>query len=42
METYRCQFCEEESPVKEWTNGRNDCPKCGMSYDWLLAQDSEE
>jgi rRNA maturation endonuclease Nob1 len=40
VETYRCQFCEKESPVTKWTKDR--CPKCGRVYDVLLAQDSEE
>jgi len=39
---YRCQFCEQSSPIAEWTNERQTCPKCGEDYSWLLAQDSEE
>jgi len=41
-ETYRCQFCGKSSIVSEWGNGGDDCPKCGKTYDWMLAQDSEE
>jgi len=39
---YRCQFCGETSPVKEWKNQGATCPKCGRDYDWLLAQESED
>ncbi len=40
MPMYRCQFCEKESPAKDWKKDR--CPKCGRQYDVQLAQDSEE
>lgn len=40
MSKYRCQFCGEESPAKEWKN--DVCPECGRKYDCILAQDSEE
>lgn len=42
MEVYKCQFCGEESPIKEWGKDGQTCPKCGKKYDWMLAQDSEE
>jgi len=38
---YACQFCKEVTPVKQWLNKGQTCPKCGESYDSLLAQDSE-
>jgi len=41
-ETYRCQFCGESSPVKEWKSDGYECPKCGCMYDYVAAQDSEE
>jgi Zn finger protein HypA/HybF involved in hydrogenase expression len=37
---YRCQFCEKESPAKNWKDDK--CPKCNKEYDVLVAQDSEE
>jgi Zn finger protein HypA/HybF involved in hydrogenase expression len=37
---YRCQFCEQHSPAKEWK--KDCCPKCGREYDPILAQDEEE
>ncbi len=39
---YRCHFCEKESPVREWKEFGEKCPKCGRIYDAILAQDSEE
>jgi DNA-directed RNA polymerase subunit RPC12/RpoP len=39
---YKCQFCGEESPKKEWKEEGQVCPKCGKKYDYQLAQDSEE
>ncbi len=38
---YKCQFCGQSSPIAQWTNRRQTCPKCGRDYDWRLAQDSE-
>ncbi len=40
FETYRCQFCGESSPQKDWVE--DACPLCGRKYDYILAQDSEE
>ena len=37
METYRCQFCGQESPKKEWKDKGQTCPKCDRKYDWMLA-----
>ena len=39
--TYRCQFCGEETPRKEWLNKGQTCPRCGEDYNWMLAQESE-
>lgn len=39
-ESYRCQFCGEVSPRKDWLD--DACPKCKRKYDALLAQDSED
>lgn len=36
---YRCQFCGEHSPAKEWK--ADICPKCDKPYDAILAQDEE-
>lgn len=41
--TYICQHCAKASPESEWKGAlRTICPKCGMSYSWLMAQDSED
>ena len=40
VETYRCQFCEKESPVKQWKYDK--CPKCGRAYDPILAQEGDD
>jgi Zn finger protein HypA/HybF involved in hydrogenase expression len=37
---YKCQFCEEESPAKDWED--NKCPKCKRSYDPMLAQEMDD
>lgn len=37
---YRCQFCEEESPAKEWKDDK--CPKCKRAYDPMLAQEGDD
>ena len=37
---YKCQYCGEISPGKDWIN--DACPKCNKKYNWILAQDSEE
>lgn len=37
---YKCQFCGESAPVKDWV--KDICPKCGREYNPLLAQDGEE
>lgn len=37
---YKCQFCEEESPAKEWKDDK--CPKCKRSYDPMLAQEGDD
>jgi hypothetical protein len=37
---YRCQFCEKESSVQEWKNDK--CPKCGKTYDPMLAQEGDD
>lgn len=37
---YRCQFCGYFGPG--WSKDGTACPKCGKTYDCLLAQDSEE
>ena len=34
---YRCQFCGEGSPKGTWTHGGDGCPKCGRTYDAMLA-----
>lgn len=38
---YKCQFCGDESPIKEWGRDGHECPKCKKEYDAILAQDSE-
>ena len=37
---YRCQFCEEESPAKDWKDDK--CPKCKRAYDPMLAQEGDD
>lgn len=39
VNSYRCQFCERETPAREWKN--NKCPKCGRAYDPILAQEGD-
>jgi len=39
---YRCQFCEKDSPVEEWTANKDNCPKCGRAYDPILAQEMDD
>jgi hypothetical protein len=41
VETYRCQFCGELSPCTVW---KRDvvCPKCGIEYDYTLAQEGDD
>ena len=39
---YRCQFCEKDSPVEEWKECRDSCPKCGEKYDAILAQEGDD
>lgn len=41
-QTYRCQFCGEESRASEWKRLKDKCPKCKRPYDPILAQDEEE
>ena len=41
-EMYRCQFCGQDSPARQWKKLKDKCPKCGEEYNVLLAQDSEE
>jgi predicted RNA-binding Zn-ribbon protein involved in translation (DUF1610 family) len=36
---YVCQFCGYEG--SGFKNGGFDCPKCGRTYDAILAQDYE-
>lgn len=36
----RCQFCGKESPAKHWL--WDQCPKCGKTYDAILAQDGDD
>lgn len=38
---FRCQFCGECSPCKEWGN-EDLCPKCGLQYDPILLLDEVE
>ena len=38
--TYKCQFCEEESPAKNWKDDK--CPLCKRSYDPMLAQEGDD
>jgi hypothetical protein len=40
--TYRCQFCEIESPTKEWRKNNSNCPNCGRVYDAILAQEGDD
>ena len=40
-DVYRCQFCGDESPAKNWTEV-DECPKCGRKYDAMLAQDDDD
>jgi hypothetical protein len=37
---YRCQFCERESPAREWKDDK--CPECGREYDAMLAQEEDD
>lgn len=37
---YKCQFCEEDSPAKDWDGDK--CPKCKRSYDPMLAQEGDD
>lgn len=37
---YKCQFCEEETPAKDWKDDK--CPKCGCKYDPILAQEMDD
>lgn len=37
---YKCQFCEGESPAKDWKDDK--CPKCKQSYDPMLAQEGDD
>lgn len=30
---YRCQFCHEASPVRDWKAKDEHCPKCGKKFD---------
>ena len=39
---YRCQFCEKISPQSQWTIGGQKCPKCGVLYDAILAQEGDD
>ncbi len=39
-DTYRCQFCEEESLARDWED--NKCPRCGRAYDAILAQEGDD
>lgn len=39
---YRCQFCGEVSPAKEWRKLNDDCPKCGATYNAILAQEGDD
>ena len=38
--TYRCQFCGQDSAVEEWRS--DECPKCGRKYDAMLAQEEDD
>ena len=40
-DTYRCQFCGEETPCDQWEKD-TICPKCGKEYDAILAQDADD
>lgn len=33
VSTYWCQFCGLPSSVAEWRQLRDDCPKCGRTFD---------
>lgn len=39
--TYKCQYCQKESPIKKWKKG-TICPACGGVYDAILAQESDD
>jgi Zn finger protein HypA/HybF involved in hydrogenase expression len=40
LPVYRCQFCEQESPARDWKSDK--CPKCGRAYDPILAQEGDD
>jgi lipopolysaccharide biosynthesis regulator YciM len=40
QEEYRCQFCGETTPAREWV--RDKCPKCKRTYDPVLAQEGDD
>lgn len=42
VEIYRCQFCEKDSPKKDWKGGGDICPLCGGKYDCILAQEGDD
>ena len=39
---YRCQFCNEETPVSQWGDGGKRCPACRKVYDPMLAQEGDD
>lgn len=39
---FKCQFCGNEAPCKEWLDDGYRCPKCNQVYDALKAQEEEE
>jgi hypothetical protein len=38
----RCQFCDADSPAKDWKESKTVCPKCGKRYDAELAQEEDD
>ena len=42
MIKYRCQFCLKESSATRWKQLKDRCPRCGLAYDALLAQEGDD
>lgn len=41
-EAWRCQFCDQFSPMLSWLKQGTLCPKCGREYDPILAQEGDD
>ena len=39
---YRCQFCERDSTARQWKKLNDRCPKCGLLYNAILAQEGDD